>query len=81
MGTPSAGVGPRRMMRSFGEEAEGKALDRRIIVRLLAFLRPYWRRMVAAFVLMLIASGLSLAAPYLVKLAIDQHIAQATRRA
>jgi ATP-binding cassette subfamily B multidrug efflux pump len=64
------------MMRSFGEAAEGKALDRRIIVRLLAFLRPYWRRMVAAFVLMLIASGLSLAVPYLVKLAIDQHIAQ-----
>ena len=63
-------------MRSFGEAAEGKALDRRIIVRLFAFLRPYWRRMVAAFVLMLIASGLSLAVPYLIKLAIDQHIAQ-----
>ena len=69
-------MGPGRMMRSFGEVAEGKAVDRRIIVRLLAFLRPYWRRMVAAFVLMLIASGLSLAVPYLVKLAIDQHIAQ-----
>jgi ABC-type multidrug transport system fused ATPase/permease subunit len=64
------------MMRSFGEAAEGKALDRRIIVRLLAFLRPYGRRMVAAFVLTLIASGMSLAAPYLVKLAIDQYIAQ-----
>jgi ABC-type multidrug transport system fused ATPase/permease subunit len=64
------------MIRGFGEEAEGKAFDHRIIVRLLAFLRPYWRRMVAAFVLMLIASGLSLAAPYLVKLAIDQYIAQ-----
>lgn len=63
-------------MRGFGEVAEGKAFDRRIIVRLLAFLGPYWRRMVAAFVLMLIASGLSLAAPYLIKLAIDQHIAQ-----
>ena len=69
-------MGPGRMMRSFGEVAEGKAVDRRIIVRLLAFLRPYWRRMVAAFVLMLIASVLSLAVPYLVKLAIDQHIAQ-----
>ena len=69
-------MGPGRMMRSFGEVAEGKAVDRRIIVRLLAFLRPYWRRMVAAFVLMLIASVLSLAVPYLVKLAIDRHIAQ-----
>ncbi|MGA9350035.1 MAG: ABC transporter ATP-binding protein [Anaerolineae bacterium] len=76
IGTSSAGVGPGRMMRSFGEAAEGKAFDHRIVVRLLAFLRPYWRRMVAAFVLMLIASGLSLAAPYLIKLAIDQYIAQ-----
>jgi len=64
------------MIRGFGEETEGKAFDRHIVVRLLAFLRPYGRRMVAAFVLMLIASGLSLAAPYLIKLAIDQYIAQ-----
>ena len=64
------------MMRGFGEVAEGKAFDRRIVVRLLAFLGPYGRRMVAAFVLMLIASGLSLAAPYLIKLAIDQYIAE-----
>lgn len=76
IGTSSAGVGPGRMMRGFGEVAEGKAFDRRIVVRLLAFLGPYRRRMVAAFVLMLIASGLSLAAPYLIKLAIDQNIAQ-----
>jgi ABC-type multidrug transport system fused ATPase/permease subunit len=32
--------------------------------------------MAAAFVLMLAASGLSLTAPYLIKVAIDQHIAQ-----
>ncbi len=76
IGTTSAGAGPGRMMRGFGQETEGKAFDRRIILRLLAFLRPYWRRMVMAFGLMLLASGLSLTAPYLIKVAIDQHIAQ-----
>jgi ABC-type multidrug transport system fused ATPase/permease subunit len=62
------------MMRSFGEEVEGKPFDPRVARRLLAFLRPYWMRMTAAFVLMLAASGLSLTAPYLIKVAIDQHI-------
>jgi ABC-type multidrug transport system fused ATPase/permease subunit len=64
------------MMRSFGEEMEGKPFDRRIAPRLLAFLKPHWQRMLAAFLLMLAASGLSLAAPYLIKVAIDQHITQ-----
>jgi ABC-type multidrug transport system fused ATPase/permease subunit len=76
IGTTSAGTGPGRLMRSFGEEAEGKPFDPRIALRLLAFLRPYWPRMAVAFVFMLAASGLSLAAPYLIKVAIDQHIAQ-----
>jgi ABC-type multidrug transport system fused ATPase/permease subunit len=76
IGTTSAGAGPGRMMRGFGEGVEGKAFDRRIALRLLAFLRPYWWRMAMAFLLMLLASGLSLIAPYLIKVAIDQHMAQ-----
>jgi ABC-type multidrug transport system fused ATPase/permease subunit len=76
IGTTSTGMGPGQMMRSFGEEVEGRPFDRHIIRRLLAFLRPYWPRMVTAFLLMLLASGLSLAVPYLIKVAIDQHIAQ-----
>jgi ABC-type multidrug transport system fused ATPase/permease subunit len=75
IGSTSAGMGPGRMMRGFGEGVAGKAFDRRVALRLLAFLRPHWSRMVAAFLLMLAASGLSLVAPYLVKVAIDQHIA------
>ena len=71
-----AGMGPGRMMRQFGEGGEGRAFDRRIALRLLAFLRPHGQRMAAAFLLMLAASGLSLAVPYLIKVAIDQHIAQ-----
>ena len=76
IGTTSAGMGPRRMMRGFGEDVEGRPFDRRIILRLLTFLRPYWLRMSTAFLLMLLASGLSLIVPYLIKVAIDQHIAQ-----
>jgi ABC-type multidrug transport system fused ATPase/permease subunit len=63
-------------MRSFGEHEADRAVDRRVIIRLLGFLRPHSRRMSVAFVLMLLASALSLVAPYLTKVAIDQHIAE-----
>jgi ABC-type multidrug transport system fused ATPase/permease subunit len=76
IGTTSPGMGPGRMMRGFGEQVDGKAFDRHIALRLLGFLRPYRSRMLLAFLLMLLASGLSLAAPYLIKVAIDVHIAQ-----
>jgi ABC-type multidrug transport system fused ATPase/permease subunit len=76
IGTSSTGMGPGQMLRSMGQEAEESPVNRRVLARLLQFLRPYWRRMSVAFVLMLIASALSLAAPYLTKLAIDQNIAQ-----
>jgi len=75
IGTSSAGMGPGQMVRSFGEEIEGRAFDRRIALRLLGFLRPHWRRMAVAGGLMLVATALSLAAPYLIKVAIDQYIA------
>ena len=77
IGTMSAGMGPGRMMRSFGEQAEeGRAFDPHVVARLLVFLRPHWRRMLAACVLMVIASAFSLATPYLIKVAIDQYIAR-----
>ncbi|HNT77686.1 MAG TPA: ABC transporter ATP-binding protein [Anaerolineae bacterium] len=75
----SAGFGgPRGMLDSFGRhgEEEGRAFDRRIVLRLLGFLKPHWRKMLLAFVTMLATTGLSLATPYLVKIAIDQHITQ-----
>ncbi|MBI4789732.1 MAG: ABC transporter ATP-binding protein, partial [Chloroflexi bacterium] len=76
IGASSAGMGPRGAIQQFGEDAETHALDRRIIARLLGYLRPHWQRMVAAILLMLISSALTLAAPYIIKIAIDQHIAQ-----
>jgi ABC-type multidrug transport system fused ATPase/permease subunit len=69
-------MGPRGAIHNFGDAEEGRAFDRRIVLRLVQYLRPHGKRMAAAFVLMLIASALTLAAPYLVKVAIDQPIAQ-----
>jgi len=64
------------VIESFGEKVEGRTFDPRIVLRLLAFLRPHGRRMAAAFVLMLATTALTLAAPYLIKVAIDGPIAE-----
>ncbi len=76
IGTTSAHMGPRGAIYRFGEDAEGRAFDRRIVLRLLAYLRPHWQQMAIAFLLMLVATALTLATPYLVKVAIDQYIVQ-----
>jgi ATP-binding cassette, subfamily B, multidrug efflux pump len=57
------------------EEVLGKAYDARLMRRLLQYLRPYWRAVIVAFVAIVAGSAASLAQPYLVKIAIDQHIA------
>jgi ABC-type multidrug transport system fused ATPase/permease subunit len=80
IGSTSFGMGPRRAIRSFGEKEGGRAFDRRVVARLLVYLRPFWRRMTLAFALMLVESALTLAVPYLLKVAIDQHIAQGDGR-
>jgi ABC-type multidrug transport system fused ATPase/permease subunit len=76
IGTTGSSIGPRGAIESFGEGVEGRAFDSRILVRLLAYLRPHGRRMAAAFALMLVASALTLVTPYLTKMAIDGPIAQ-----
>lgn len=76
IGATGSGLGPRGAIASFGEQTEGRAFDRRIVARLLAFLRPHSLRMAAALVLTLAASALALAAPYLIKVAIDQYISR-----
>src|SRR5689334_16115732 len=43
--------------------------------RLLEYLRPYWRSVVAALVTIVIGGAASLVQPYLIKVAIDQYIA------
>jgi ATP-binding cassette subfamily B multidrug efflux pump len=53
----------------------GKAYDARLMRRLLTYLRPYTRQVAVAFVAILVGSAAALAQPYLVKQAIDQHVA------
>ena len=57
------------------EDVLGKAYDARLMRRLLAYLRPYWRQVLIALVAIVSASTLQLAQPYLIKVAIDEHIA------
>ncbi|HPQ40793.1 MAG TPA: ABC transporter ATP-binding protein [bacterium] len=51
-------------------------MDRGIVLRVFSFLKPYWKQVTAAVICLLIFSGLQLAGPYLIKLAIDGPIAQ-----
>jgi ABC-type multidrug transport system fused ATPase/permease subunit len=76
IGSTGPRMGPRGAIHSFGDKVEGRAFDPRIVLRLLTYLLPHWRRMVLAVALMLIASALTLTAPYLIKIAIDQPIAE-----
>jgi ABC-type multidrug transport system fused ATPase/permease subunit len=74
IGSGSAGMGPGSVMRQFGEESAEQEFNLRVLLKLLGYLKPHRLRMVAAFVSMVITTALTLAAPYLVKVAIDQHI-------
>ncbi|MEQ1728149.1 MAG: ABC transporter ATP-binding protein [Vicinamibacterales bacterium] len=57
------------------DEILGKAYDARLMRRLLQYLRPYRAAVSVAFVAILVGAGAALAQPYLMKVAIDQHIA------
>ncbi len=57
------------------EEVLGKAYDSRLMRRLLQYLRPYWRQVNLALIAIVIGGAASLAQPYLIKVAIDRHVA------
>jgi ATP-binding cassette, subfamily B, multidrug efflux pump len=57
------------------DEILGKAYDAVLMRRLLSYLRPYWRQVAVAFVAIVVGAGAALAQPYLIKVAIDEHIA------
>ena len=75
IGSSGSNMGPRGAIRDFGKQKEGKAFDLRIVMRLLAYLRPYWLRMTIAITLVIVSAALTLSVPYLIKVAIDQSIA------
>lgn len=69
-------MGPRGALHSFGKEEGGQLFNQRVVVRMLAYLKPYGRTMLLATVLMLVATSMTLLVPYLMKIAIDETIAQ-----
>ncbi|MBX3001941.1 MAG: ABC transporter ATP-binding protein [Caldilineaceae bacterium] len=79
IGSSSPGMGPGGAMRRFGEEGEEGAFNFSVLFKLMGYLKPHWRRMSAAFISMLIVTGLTLAVPYLIKIAIDENIANGDR--
>jgi ABC-type multidrug transport system fused ATPase/permease subunit len=70
-------MGPRGVLENFssGDESRGKVFDRKIVGRMLAFLKPYKLQMGIALISMLAASALTLLVPYLLKIAVDTYIA------
>jgi ATP-binding cassette, subfamily B, multidrug efflux pump len=75
IGSSGSNMGPRGAIRELGKPQTGKAFDLRVVVRLLAYLRPHWLRMALAITFVLISAALTLSVPYLIKVAIDQSIA------
>jgi ABC-type multidrug transport system fused ATPase/permease subunit len=71
----STGMGPRRALSGFGTSGKGPAFKPKVARRLLAFLRPHRGKMGIALGGMLLATGAELLSPYLMKVAIDEHIA------
>ena len=73
--SPSSGYNnPRAVLVQYGGQEGGDALRLGVLLRFFQFLRPFWKRMVLAVCLMIVATGCALLAPYLIKIAIDEHI-------
>jgi len=58
----------------YEDEIAGKAYDRALMARFLAYLRPYRWLLMAALFLLPFTTAAKLAQPWLIKLAIDNHI-------
>ena len=76
IGTTGMGMGPRGALHGLGSgQEEGRFFNPHVVRRLLAYLRPYWKQMTLAILLMLVITGLTLLTPYLIgRVAIDQYI-------
>lgn len=56
------------------EEIDDKKFDLGLMVRLLGYLRPYWRWVALTFVLIVAASAVRQVGPFLTKVAVDDYI-------
>ena len=68
--------GPHHAIEGFGKSQEQAAFNPRVFRRLLQFVGPHWPLLILSAALMTATAGLNLLAPYLVKVAIDVHIAR-----
>jgi ABC-type multidrug transport system fused ATPase/permease subunit len=66
--------GPGGLIEGMGREAAGTAFDPRVVRRLLGFVRPHAGKLAISLLCTVAASGLALATPYLMKVAIDDDI-------
>ncbi len=62
------------MANHYEDDVLGKAYDKRLMKRLLKYAIPYWRLLLVCIVLLLFITGLDLVQPYLMKVAIDDHM-------
>jgi ATP-binding cassette subfamily B multidrug efflux pump len=78
IGSASPGLGPRGILEDFGskEPTEGEAFKPQVVRRMLEYLLPYRARMAGAFLTMLVQTAMTLAIPYLFKVAIDSNITE-----
>lgn len=56
------------------DEADGKSYDGRLIRRLIRYLRPYKKNVVAGIALLLVVAGLEIIGPILTQIAIDKYV-------
>jgi ABC-type multidrug transport system fused ATPase/permease subunit len=77
IGVSSPGMGPRNAIGTFarGDGTRGQVFNQQVVTRMLVYLRPYKKMMALAFVTMLAVSALTLLAPYLLKVTVDNYIA------
>jgi ATP-binding cassette, subfamily B, multidrug efflux pump len=56
------------------DKLSARAYDSRLMKRLLLYARPYWKILILTILLLLITTVIDLSRPYLIKIAIDDHI-------
>jgi ATP-binding cassette subfamily B protein len=56
------------------DEILGKAYDARLMVRILRYLRPYWKLLTVSLSFLVLHTGTQLLGPYITKIAIDRYI-------
>src|SRR5512132_1007227 len=61
------------------EEVLGKAYDRRLMRRLLTYLRPYTWQVVLALAAIIAKAGADVLGPYLIKIAVDKYLAPSAK--